>query len=122
MLETIHMDLRWRGHTPYGPQPRAVFSHITDDLYRLEKSLLGLVHAVSRGQFPGLEEVRWDQNEELSSECEFRVRKGFAEAGVSLHYDSWPTTSTTFGDGGGLPAPNYKNPFPLPREEDYEDL
>ncbi|KAB8211949.1 hypothetical protein BDV34DRAFT_62485 [Aspergillus parasiticus] len=170
MLETIHMDLRWRGHSPYRPQPRAVFSfrhfpalkhlflnldefhsqfwagdpeqdsellvqllpqsigsfhlagHITDDLYRLEKSLLGLVHAVSRGQFPGLEEVRWDQNEELSSECECRVRKVFTEAGVSFHYDSWPTTSTTFGDGGGLPAPNYKNPFPLPREEDYEDL
>lgn len=165
-LETLHMNLRWRDHGVYPPEPRAVFSfrhfpvlrhlflnldefhsrfwagdpagdpdllvellpqsimslhlagRITNDLHRLEKGLLGLGNALSCGHFPRLEEVLWDQNEQLSSECERRVRPLFAEAGVSFDYNSWPTSSTTLGEGGGLPGPIDNNPPTPPWEQE----
>ncbi|KAF7131276.1 hypothetical protein CNMCM5793_004390 [Aspergillus hiratsukae] len=150
-LESLHLDLRKRGHTQDGPEPRAVFSfreftvlkhlflnldefhtrfwagtpaedpdllvqllppsitslhlagHITDELPRLEESLLGLAHAASRGQFPRLEEVRWDHKEKLNSEA--IVSTAFAAAGVSFGYDRWPMSMSTLGDGGKSPPP-----------------
>ena len=165
-LESLHLDLRKRGYTQHGPDPRAVFSfreftvlnhlflnldefytrfwagtpagdpellvqllpsnitslylagQISDELPRLEESLLGLAHAASRGRFRRLEHVRWDQQEKLNGEL--AVSTIFAAAGVSFGYDSWPTTKTTLGDGGGIPPPNWLNPFPLPDEEDSD--
>jgi hypothetical protein len=81
--------------------------HITDELPRLEESLLGLAHAASRGQFPRLTQVRWDQKEKLHGEC--IVRAMFAAAGVSFGYDSWPMSKSTLGDDGQSPSPSYLN-------------
>ncbi|KAE8153223.1 hypothetical protein BDV25DRAFT_149886 [Aspergillus avenaceus] len=162
-LESLHFDLRCRGHSQDGPDHRAVFSfkeftslkhiflnldefhtrfwaghpaedpelfvrliphsiesvhlagRITDQLPRLEGSLLGLAEAVSRGRFPSLREVRWDRNEKVN--CELTVSAIFTDAGVSFAYASWPLTQSTLGDDRKSPLPNYLDPFPLPDSE-----
>ncbi|PLB46034.1 hypothetical protein P170DRAFT_467201 [Aspergillus steynii IBT 23096] len=83
--------------------------HITDELPRLESSLLGLAHATLHGQFPTLEEVRWDESEKLADEAQ--VRSVFADAGVSFEYDTWPLSSSTLGDVPGPLGPSYVDPW-----------
>jgi hypothetical protein len=89
--------------------------HITEELPRLEKSLFGLAHAVSLGQFPRLQEVLWDENEKLNDEA--GVRGVFTNAGVSFDYHSWPMSISTLGERQRSPHPNYIDPWP-PIEDD----
>ncbi|KAG2019463.1 hypothetical protein GB937_005010 [Aspergillus fischeri] len=99
-------------HLPPSITSLHLSGHIADELPRLEESLLGLAHAASSGQSPGLAQVRLDQKEKLHSEC--IVRAMLAAAGVSFGYDRWPMSKSTLGDGGQSPSPNYLNAYPLP--------
>ncbi|KAL2808290.1 hypothetical protein BJX63DRAFT_436276 [Aspergillus granulosus] len=78
---------------------------ITEELPRMEESLSGLAEAVSRGELPILEVVRWDEHQMLSAN--FPVRTMFSAAGVDFSYSTFPLSKSTLGESQSITHPSY---------------
>ncbi|KAL2836455.1 hypothetical protein BJY01DRAFT_258645 [Aspergillus pseudoustus] len=78
---------------------------ITDELSRMEESLIGLAEGVLSGQLPNLEVVRWDETERLSAG--FPVHTMFSAAGVDFSYSSWPLSKSTLGESQRIGHPSW---------------
>jgi hypothetical protein len=78
---------------------------ITAELPHMEESLSGLAKAVSRGELPDLEVVRWDEHQMLSAD--FPVHSLFSAAGVDFGYRTFPLSKSTLGESQSIVYPSY---------------
>ncbi|KAA8651681.1 hypothetical protein EYZ11_009274 [Aspergillus tanneri] len=96
--------LRLAGHIGYG-------------LPHLAKGLLALADAALQGQFPRLEQVRCDAEQNLD---EHHVSTMFSAAGVDFGYSRWPLGEATLRDSDVPPLSTPSPHLPLPSDTDSD--
>ncbi|KAL3469700.1 hypothetical protein BJX99DRAFT_264944 [Aspergillus californicus] len=78
---------------------------ITEELPRMEESLIGLAEAVLRGELPILEVVRWDEYQMVSANTPICTM--FSAAGVDFSYSTFPLSKSTLGQSQSIAHPSY---------------